>query len=93
MTRNLESRVEAVTPVERPELREELRFMLDAQLRDMRGAWEMLPDGSYIQLRPPADQELPSSQTMLAERSMARSKEANRLRRRRPHGPASGSRR
>ena len=93
MTRNLESRVEAVTPVERPELREELRFMLDAQLRDMRGAWEMLPDGSYIQLRPSADQELPSSQTMLAERSMARSKEANRLRRRRPHGPASGSRR
>ena len=64
----------------------------DAQLRDMRGSWEMLPDGSYVQLRPVADHvALPSSQTTLAEWSADRARQANRLRRRRPHGPVGGS--
>ncbi|MCI5168133.1 MAG: polyphosphate kinase 1, partial [Candidatus Electrothrix sp. GM3_4] len=49
MKRNLEYRVEVITPVEPEELRKVLREVLDVQLADQRSAWEMQPDGSYIQ--------------------------------------------
>uniref|UniRef100_UPI004056652B polyphosphate kinase 1 n=1 Tax=Candidatus Electronema sp. TaxID=2698783 RepID=UPI004056652B len=49
MKRNLEERVEVITPVEPPELRAQLRRFLEFQLNDQRSAWEMQPDGSYIQ--------------------------------------------
>jgi len=52
MTRNLDNRVEAVTPVEDEELQERLRGVIRLNLRDNRRAWEMQPDGSYRQLRP-----------------------------------------
>jgi polyphosphate kinase len=48
MTRNLESRVEVVTPVEDPQLRRELRVVLDAQLKPNRCQWEMQSDGTYV---------------------------------------------
>src|SRR5271168_2051662 len=48
MTRNLESRVEVVAPVEDPSLRRELRVVLDAQLKPNRCQWEMQSDGTYI---------------------------------------------
>ena len=52
MTRNLDNRVEAVTPVESTDLREQLRFVLEASLSDNRRRWEMQPDGSYEQATP-----------------------------------------
>jgi polyphosphate kinase len=52
MRRNLESRVETVVPVEEPALRKRLREMLDVQLDDHRSAWDMQPDGSYVQRQP-----------------------------------------
>jgi polyphosphate kinase len=48
MTRNLDSRVEVVVPVEDPQLRKELRTVLDCQLNSNRCQWEMRADGSYI---------------------------------------------
>ncbi len=65
MKRNLESRVEVLAPVEEPALREELRMSLDAQLGDKRGAWEMQPDGSYIQRNPEGTNR--SAQQLLAD--------------------------
>ena len=50
MKRNLESRVEAVAPVEDPSLRKELRAVFDAQLKPNHAAWEMRSDGSYVRL-------------------------------------------
>ena len=47
MTRNLDYRVEAVTPVENTELRRQLRFILEASLKDNRRRWTMQSDGSY----------------------------------------------
>ena len=47
MTRNLDYRVEAVTPVEATQLREQLRFILEASLTDNRRRWVMQSDGSY----------------------------------------------
>jgi polyphosphate kinase len=55
MRRNLESRVEVLVPIEDGELQEQLRLMLNVQMGDSRNAWDMQPDGSYIQ-------RLPSSQ-------------------------------
>jgi polyphosphate kinase len=54
MKRNLEARVEVLCPVEVPALAREIRVILDVHLRDDRSAWDMQPDGSYIQ-RMPAD--------------------------------------
>lgn len=86
MKRNLENRVEVLTPVENDELREQLRYLLDAQLNDRRGAWDMQPDGSYVQRRPGKKDDERHSQHALAEWSSARHREATRLRRRKPRG-------
>ena len=48
MKRNLESRVEVVTPINRKSLKNELRLILDTLLDDDVDAWEMQSDGSYI---------------------------------------------
>lgn len=55
MNRNLSRRVEAVTPVERRNLRERLWDVLQIHLADERNAWVMQADGSYRQLRPRPD--------------------------------------
>jgi len=65
MKRNLESRVEIMAPVESPELRKELRKMLEIQLNDRRSAWEMQPDGTYMQLMPGEGDDLRSSHEIL----------------------------
>jgi len=83
MTRNLEGRVEVLVPVEDESLRGELRFLLDTQLADTRGGWEMLPDGSY-RLLGSMDEDAVSSQALMIERVESQKKEALRLRRRRP---------
>jgi len=48
MTRNLESRVEVVTPIHRTSLKNELRLILNTLLDDDVDSWEMQSDGSYI---------------------------------------------
>jgi len=51
MDRNLSRRVEAVVPVAARNLRERLWEDLTVQLEDRRNAWQMQPDGTYVQLR------------------------------------------
>jgi polyphosphate kinase len=73
MMRNLESRVEVHAPVEDPELRQELRLILDVQLADQRSAWDMQSDGTYVQ-RTPTDETAKGAQETLigvAERRLA----------------------
>jgi polyphosphate kinase len=52
MKRNLESRVEVMIPVEQPELCQQLQSFLDAHDLDQRSAWDMQPDGTYLQRVP-----------------------------------------
>jgi polyphosphate kinase len=52
MERNLSDRVEAITPVESRPLRERLYAILQIMLCDQRQAWDMKPDGSYVQRTP-----------------------------------------
>jgi polyphosphate kinase len=86
MKRNLESRVETLVPVESPQLRRELRAVLKIQLTDGRSAWELQPDGSYVQ-RNDADR---GTQELLIDRAERRHREATRLKRRRPRPIAAG---
>jgi polyphosphate kinase len=88
MKRNLESRVESMVPVEDPGLQQSLRFLLDTQLGDQRGAWEMQQDGSYFQRQPAEGDDARSSQELLVEWAERRHKEATRLRKRKPKGVA-----
>jgi polyphosphate kinase len=86
MKRNLESRVEVLAPVEDEELRTQLRFLLDTQLNDSRGAWDMDADGSYVQRVPGDPDQSLHSQQALAEWSRKRYRDATRLRRRKTRG-------
>jgi polyphosphate kinase len=88
MKRNLESRVEVVAPVDTPELQRELRQILDIQLNDRRSAWDMQPDGTYIQRIPGEGDDPRSSQQMLMDLAERRQKEALRLKKRKPKGIA-----
>jgi polyphosphate kinase len=68
MTRNLESRVEVVAPVDDERLRQELRLILDVQLSSKKDAWEMQQDGSYVPKPMPAgvESERSSQETFMA---------------------------
>ena len=83
MKRNLEQRVEIVVPVEAPALQAELRTVLDLHLADDRSAWDMQPDGRYVQ-RSPEDANAPGCQQKLIALAENRLRAAMRLRRRKP---------
>ncbi|MEM1169778.1 MAG: polyphosphate kinase 1 [Cyanobacteria bacterium P01_H01_bin.35] len=51
MPRNLDRRVEAITPLEDPENMKELQEILGILLSDNRQAWDLQADGQYIQRR------------------------------------------
>ena len=61
MHRNLESRVEAITPIEDPLLKAELHQVLQIHLADQRSAWDMKSDGTYVQRRPAGSPEDPAA--------------------------------
>jgi polyphosphate kinase len=52
MPRNLDRRVEAIVPVLEPDIAKDLQEVLGILLADNRQAWELQPNGSYIQRRP-----------------------------------------
>ncbi|HEY9865763.1 MAG TPA: polyphosphate kinase 1 [Candidatus Obscuribacterales bacterium] len=52
MPRNLNRRVEAITPIKDPGIAKELQEILGIMLSDNRKAWDLQPDGQYIQRRP-----------------------------------------
>lgn len=67
MTRNLDRRVEAVVPVEDPDSLKDLQEILGVMLADNRQAWDLQPDGQYIQRRPTDNNKEQSSQQILME--------------------------
>ncbi|MCU0532705.1 MAG: polyphosphate kinase 1 [Hydrococcus sp. Prado102] len=70
MTRNLSRRVEAIAPIEDTQIAKELEEILGIMLCDNRQAWELQPDGSYIQLQPPENGREQSSQVSFMEIAM-----------------------
>lgn len=70
MTRNLDRRVEAVTPVEDPQLVDQLKDIMHILLSDNRQAWDLQPDGTYIQRRPASGEEERSAQVILMQTAL-----------------------
>nr|WP_256288526.1 polyphosphate kinase 1 [Halobellus inordinatus] len=71
MTRNLDRRIEAVAPVEDPDLQAELDEILSVMLSDNRRRWVMQSDGSYVQQHP-GEEPVRDTQEILMERARAR---------------------
>ena len=67
MPRNFDRRVEAVTPVEDPALHAPLRALLETCLADDRQAWELRPDGSYVQRHPAEGEPERGTHTILLQ--------------------------
>jgi polyphosphate kinase len=57
MSRNLQNRVEAVTPIEDRVLRERVWQVLQCSLEDRRQAWDLDGDGTYVQRTPTTPDE------------------------------------
>jgi polyphosphate kinase len=74
MPRNLDSRVELVTPIEDEDLKAELLDVLERCFADNANAWELDSDGVWTRLEAPAD-ERRSVQRELCERHHARAAE------------------
>jgi polyphosphate kinase len=74
MPRNLDSRVELVTPVEAPKLRAELLDVLERCFAENANAWELDADGLWSRLKPDNGQRR-SVQEELRERHAARAAE------------------
>jgi polyphosphate kinase len=67
MPRNLERRVECVTPVEDPTLHFRLDSVIATCLADNRQVWELQADGSYRQRRPDGGAERATHRLMLRD--------------------------
>jgi polyphosphate kinase len=70
MNRNLDWRVEAITPVEEPTLRQRLREILDIMRSDRSHAWELKSDGNWVRLPPPESGAVIDTQNALMSRAI-----------------------
>lgn len=76
MPRNLDRRVEAVTPIEDLTVTQTLKEILTVMLSDNRHAWELQADGSYKQRHPTKGELDRAAQTLLMEAASRLSNEA-----------------
>jgi polyphosphate kinase len=65
MKRNLDRRVELVTPILDPKVRADLSAILATYETDNASAWECKPDGEYVQRRPADGEEVMRAQESL----------------------------
>jgi polyphosphate kinase len=70
MVRNLDHRVEVLTPVEDPACQRELLTAMDLELADTELGWELHADGTWEHLRPVDGQEPFNSQHALMRRAL-----------------------
>ena len=67
MKRNLESRVEVVTPIEDKNCQARLRELIDIQLNNKRSSWDMQADGNYVRRQPKAEDDQRTVQEILID--------------------------
>jgi polyphosphate kinase len=72
MPRNLDSRVEALVPVDDPLLRTDIKDVLDRCLADTAAAWELRPDGNWTRRTVKDGDARRSAQQELMDRAAAR---------------------
>jgi polyphosphate kinase len=76
MPRNLDHRVEAVTPVDDPDLTDRLQEILDVMLADNVQAWELGSDGTWQRLAPAEGERPLATHRLLRELALRRGVEA-----------------
>ncbi|HEX2205597.1 MAG TPA: polyphosphate kinase 1 [Longimicrobium sp.] len=76
--RNLNDRVETVVPVLDPALQQRLVDILHYALNDNRLAWELQPDGRYVQRQPAPDEPVVNYHDLLMRDAMERSRRGSR---------------
>lgn len=69
MKRNLDKRMEAVTPIDALDLRQELRAILETMLADNRRRWVMQAEGDYTQVEPRGGEPVLDAQEILIDRA------------------------
>ena len=88
MKRNLESRVEVVTPIEDKNCQQRLREMIDIQLDNKRSVWDMQSDGTYIKRQADKGDDQRTVQEILIElanKRLASSPMAKKKKLKKPH--------
>ncbi len=68
MYRNLDYRVEAITPIDEASHRDRLKEVLDTMLADRGHAWELEPDGQWVRRSPPEGRAASDTQEVLMAR-------------------------
>jgi polyphosphate kinase len=76
MPRNLDRRVEVVTPVLNAMFKDRLQAVLEVSLHDNRQAWDLQPDGHYVQRQPEPGRGERATHRMLLRDSWGRSRES-----------------
>ena len=72
MPRNLDHRVEVVTPVEDVAIQAELAATIDTLLADTAASWELQPDGAYTRVHAKKDERERSAQATMMRRARRR---------------------
>jgi len=67
MPRNFDRRVEVVAPIDDRRLHERVCSLLETQLADNRQAWDLFPDGSYVQRKPGPDVVISTHERLLKD--------------------------
>jgi polyphosphate kinase len=75
--RNLNSRVELITPIEEPGLRERLIQILMDALKDNRLAWDLDTEGNYVPRSPVRNESPLNYHKLLMKQALKRAKEVN----------------
>ena len=75
--RNLNSRVELITPIEEPALQERIIQILMEALSDNRLAWDLDANGNYVLRHPKPGEETRNFQKILMKQALKRAKETN----------------
>jgi polyphosphate kinase len=65
MHRNLDARIEAITPISSPDLKRYLQFVMEVYLKDNHQSWMCQPDGSYQKVTPKEDEAVLASHPTL----------------------------
>jgi polyphosphate kinase len=74
MPRNLDGRIEVLTPVENTRVRQELNAVLDSVFSDTTNAWELLPDDSWRRVTAEKGARPHTHQAAMQRRALARAR-------------------
>jgi polyphosphate kinase len=81
MPRNLDHRIEVMTPVEDPKIQQDLNTVFDTLLADNTQAWVLGSDGAWERLRPDKGDKPRSTHATLMRRALPRSRRRSTARR------------